>query len=70
MSEAPTRADDLALIQEYRTKAVGAREKAASVADSDIRATLLQIAADYESMANTLKALSRSKATLKRLEEE
>jgi hypothetical protein len=34
-----------------------------------VRQTLLQIAADYESMANTLEALRRSKATLKRLDE-
>jgi len=62
--------DDLAQSKAYRIKAIQARNKAASVNDADVHQTLLEIAADYESMANTLDALRRSKATLKRLGQE
>jgi hypothetical protein len=61
--------EELKLAEGYRTKAREAKVKAASMPDSDIRETMLQIAADYESMANTLEALLRSRATLKRLED-
>ena len=55
--------------QTYRIKAIEARNKADTKSDADVRETLLQIAADYESMANTLEALRRSEDTLKRLDE-
>lgn len=45
-----------------------ARQTAASMRNADMRETMLQIAADYESIANTLKALDRSRATMRRLE--
>ena len=62
--------DDLAQTKNYRTKAIKARNKAAALSDPDMRQIMLQIAADYESMANTLEALRRSQATLKRLDED
>ena len=52
----------------YRIKAIEARNKADTKSDPEVRETLLQIAADYESMANTLEALRRSEDTLKRLD--
>ena len=52
----------------YRTRAIEARNTAGAKSDADVRETLLQIAADYESMANTLEALRRSEDTLKRLD--
>jgi hypothetical protein len=61
--------DEIAQSKAYRIKAIEARNKAETKSDPDVRETLLQIAADYESMANTLEALRRSKATLKRLDE-
>jgi hypothetical protein len=53
----------------YRIKAIEARNKANTKSDAHVRETLLQIAADYESMANTLEALRRSEDTLKRLDD-
>jgi hypothetical protein len=61
--------DETAQCKQYRIKALEARNKAETKSDPDVRETLLQIAADYESMANTLEALGRSKVTLKRLDE-
>ena len=54
----------------YRTKARQARVKAQAMRDPEARQTMLQIAADYESIANTLDAVARSRVTPKRLDEE
>jgi len=62
--------DELKQASDYWTKAAQAKTTAASMKDPDMRQTMLQIAADYESIANTLQALHCSQATLKRLEEE
>ena len=61
---------ELTQAETYRTKAKEVRHKLASVKDPDMRQVMQQIATDYESMANTLVALSRSEKTLKRLNED
>ena len=61
---------ELAQAETYRRKAKEIRHKLESVKDLDMRRVMRQIATDYESMANTLVALSRSETTLKRLSDD
>jgi hypothetical protein len=58
--------DELARAEELRDKATDARERALTMIDVEMRAILKGIAADYDTMAQTLETIHKSKTALER----
>ena len=56
--------EDLARAARYRTRAVELRAMATNGLDPAIKAALLQVANDYEAMAQTMESISRTNTAI------
>lgn len=59
--------DELQAAEEYLTRAEEVRAKLEHVTDSKIRATMIEIAADYERMAGAMIRIHQSRTAIERL---
>ena len=60
--------DEVQAIAEYKARAEDLRHKAQSMHDPEMRRTMAEIAADYETMVATLQLIHHSKQRLKRFD--